>query len=405
MPESPHALAEVELLPGVPAALARLTRAGIRLAIATNQPAAAKGEASVEALDAIHEAVVRAAESAGARIESSHVCRHRAEDGCTCRKPLPGLLREALAAAPGATAARAWMVGDRATDVLAGRAVGFRTALLGASLFPGDAERLRGEGAEPSFRGTDLQAFVDHLLERFVPAPSTIKLFSDTADLASLLEAAKNPKIAGFTTNTTLMRKAGVSDYTGFAKQVLAHVTDRPVSFEVFADDFQGMASQARLIASFATNIYVKIPITNTRGESSLPLVKDLAVNAGIKLNVTALCTLDQVRGAVDALSGGAPAIVSVFAGRIADTGRDPVPVMREARAIIDASRARAELLWASPREILNVLQAEEAGAHIITLLPELLKKLELFGKDLDEYSLETVQMFHNDAKAAGYTL
>ena len=405
LPESPHTLAEVELLPGVPAALARLTQAGIRLAIATNQPAAAKGEAGVEALDAIHATIVRTAESAGGRIESSHVCRHRAEDGCTCRKPRPGLLREALVAAPGASAARSWMVGDRATDVLAGRAVGFHTALLGASLFPGDAERLSLEGAEPSFRGTDLQAFVDHLLERFVPAPSTIKLFSDGADLASLLETAKNPRIAGFTTNTTLMRKSGVKDYTGFAKQVLAHITDRPISFEVFADEFEAMASQARLIAAWAKNIYVKIPITNTRGESSLALVKDLSVNAGVKLNVTALCSLDQVRGAVGALAGGAPAIISVFAGRIADTGRDPVPLMREARAIIDASGARAELLWASPREVLNVLQAEEAGAHIITLLPELLKKLELFGKDLGEYSLETVQMFHDDAKAAGYTL
>jgi len=405
VPESPHTLAEVELLPGVPLALARLTRAGVRLAIATNQPAAAKGEASGEVLDAIHAAIVRAAESAGGRIASSHVCRHRAEDACTCRKPRPGLLREALVAAPGSSAARAWMVGDRATDVLAGRAVQFRTALLGASLFPGDDARLRAEGAEPSFRGNDLQAFVDHLLDHFVPAPPAIKLFSDGADLASLLEMAKNPRIAGFTTNTTLMRKAGVSDYVAFAKQVLAHVADRPISFEVVADEFEQMATQARLIASWGENVYVKIPITNTRGESSLPLVRELSVNAGVHVNVTALCALDQVRGVTEALAGGAPAVISVFAGRIADTGRDPVPLMREARAIIDASRARAELLWASPREILNVLQAEEAGAHIITVPPDMLKKLDLFGKDLAEYSLETVRMFHDDARAAGYTL
>jgi len=405
LPESPHTLDEVELLPGAAAALARLTRAGVRIAIATNQPAAAKGQTSREVLDAIHETIVRAAEAEGGRIESSHVCYHRAEDGCTCRKPLPGLLREALVAVPGSSAEAAWMVGDRATDVLAGRAAHFRTALLGASLFPGDDERLRAEGAEPSFRGNNLMAFVDHLLERFVPAPSTIKLFSDGADLASLLEMAKNPKIAGFTTNPTLMRKAGLSYYVAFAKQVLEHITDRPISFEVFADEFDQMASQARLIASWAKNVYVKVPITNTRGESSLPLVKELSVKGGVQLNVKALCTLDQVRGCADALVGGAPAVISVFAGRIADTGRDPAPLMREARAIIDASRAPAELLWASPRELLNIVQAEEAGAHIITVPPDMLKKLVLFGKDLAEYSLETVKMFHNDAKAAGYTL
>jgi len=403
--ESPHTLGEVELLPGVAEAVARLTQAGVRLAIATNQPAAAKGEVSPELLDAIHQAIVRAAEAAGGRIESSHLCRHRAEDGCSCRKPRPGLLCEALLARPGASAELAWMVGDRATDVLAGRAVGFRTALVGASLFPADAELLRAEGAEPSFRGNDLPAFVDHLLERAVPAPTPIKLFSDGADLASLLEMAKNPKISGFTTNPTLMRKAGISDYVAFAKQVLEHIQDRPISFEVFADEFDQMASQARLIAAWAKNVYVKIPITNTRGESSLPLVKELSVNGRVQVNVTAICTLEQVRGVSQALVGGAPAVISVFAGRVADTGRDPVPHMREARAILDASRADAELLWASPRELLNILQAEQAGAHIITVPPDMLKKLSLFGKDLGEYSLETVKMFHNDAQAAGYTL
>jgi len=235
--------------------------------------------------------------------------------------------------------------------------------------------------------------------------PTPIKLFSDGADLASLLEMAKNPKIAGFTTNPTLMRKAGISDYVAFAKQVLEHIKDRPISFEVFADEFDQMASQARLIAAWAKNVYVKIPITNTRGESSLPLVKELSVNARVQVNVTAICTLEQVRGVSQALVGGAPAVISVFAGRVADTGRDPVPHMREARAIVDASQASAELLWASPRELLNIVQAEEAGAHIITVPPDMLKKLSLFGKDLGEYSLDTVKMFHNDAQAAGYTL
>ena len=233
----------------------------------------------------------------------------------------------------------------------------------------------------------------------------SIKLYSDGADLASLLEMAKNPQISGFTTNPTLMRKAGVSDYAAFARQVLAEIKDRPISFEVFADEFAEMAKQARLIAGWASNVYVKIPITNTRGESSAELVHDLSVNARVQLNVTALCTLEQVHQTTQALRGGAPAVVSVFAGRIADTGRDPVPLMKAARAICDASGASAELLWASPRELLNIVQAEQAGAHIITVPPDMLKKMALFGKSLAEYSLETVRMFYGDAAAAGYKL
>jgi transaldolase len=232
----------------------------------------------------------------------------------------------------------------------------------------------------------------------------TIKLFSDGADLASLLEMAKDRRVSGFTTNPTLMRKAGIEDYGAFARQVLAAIADRPISFEVFADDFPEMARQAKELASWGANVYVKVPITNTRGESALPLVRELALG-GVKLNVTALCTLEQVHGTAQALRGGAPAIISVFAGRIADTGRDPVPLMQAARALCDASGAPVELLWASPRELLNILQAEAAGAHIITVPPDMLRKMDLFGKGLAEYSLETVQMFRRDAVAAGYKL
>jgi len=236
-------------------------------------------------------------------------------------------------------------------------------------------------------------------------AMESIKLFSDGADLASLLEMAKNPRISGFTTNPTLMRKAGIKDYEAFAHQVLAEIKDRPISFEVFADEFGEMATQAKKIAAWGSNVYVKVPITNTRGESSVELVRDLSVNGRVQLNVTALCTLEQVHHTTQALRGGAPAVVSVFAGRIADTGRDPVALMKAARAICDASGASAELLWASPRELLNIVQAEQAGAHIITVPPDMLKKMALFGKSLAEYSLETVRMFHSDAVAAGYTL
>ncbi|HXU62615.1 MAG TPA: transaldolase, partial [Polyangia bacterium] len=196
----------------------------------------------------------------------------------------------------------------------------------------------------------------------------------------------------------------GISDYRGFAKEVLAAIRDKPISFEVFADDIPEMRRQARDIASWGNNVYVKIPVTNTKRESTESLVRELAAG-GVKLNVTAICTLDQVRDVARALAGGAPSVVSVFAGRIADTGRDPIPLMKEALQICRASAPSAELLWASPRELLNIVQAAEIGCDIITVTPDLLKKLELVGKDLGEFSLETVKMFHADAQAAGFKL
>jgi len=237
-----------------------------------------------------------------------------------------------------------------------------------------------------------------------IPSLDRIKIFADGASLPSMLEAARDPKIAGFTTNPTLMRKAGISDYRAFAKEVLAAIKDRPISFEVFADEFPEMKRQALEIATWGQNVYVKIPITNTKRASAAPLVKELA-GAGVKLNVTAICTLDQVRETAQALKGGAPSVVSVFAGRIADTGRDPVPLMKEALGICRAAGSGVELLWASPRELLNIIQAAEVGCDIITVTPDLLKKLELVGKDLAEFSLETVQMFYKDATAAGFKL
>jgi transaldolase len=238
-------------------------------------------------------------------------------------------------------------------------------------------------------------------------APSSlerIKIFADGASVPSILESAKDPRIAGFTTNPTLMRKDGVTDYRAFAKAVLAHVTAKPISFEVFADEFPEMKRQALEIKTWGDNVYVKIPITNTRGQSAVPLVRELA-QSGVKVNVTAICTLDQVRETAAALKGGAPSVISVFAGRVADTGRDPVPHMREALGLCRAADSKIELLWASPRELLNIVQAAEVGCDIITVTPDLLKKLSLVGKDLGAYSLETVQMFFRDAQAAGYEL
>ena len=230
-----------------------------------------------------------------------------------------------------------------------------------------------------------------------------VKLFADGADLAGIKEMAANPAIKGFTTNPTLMRKAGVSDYKAFALQALQVVRGRPISFEVFADEFGEMGKQAHEIASWGKNIYVKIPVTNTKGEFSGPLVERLT-RAGIQVNVTALTTVDQVKRVADRLAPETPAIISVFAGRIADTGRDPVPIMAEAVKIMK-KKPKSELIWASPRELLNIFQADAVGCHIITATNDILKKLPLIGKDLDAYSLETVEMFHKDAKAAGYSI
>ena len=230
-----------------------------------------------------------------------------------------------------------------------------------------------------------------------------VKLFADGADLSGIKEMALNPEIAGFTTNPTLMRKAGVVDYKSFAKEVLKIVPNKPVSFEVFADDFPTMERQALEIASWGKNVNVKIPVTNTKGEFCGALVKKLS-DAGVQVNVTALMTLDQVQRVTDALNPNTAAIISVFAGRIADTGRDPVPVMARSVEIMKA-KPKSELIWASPRELLNIFQAEEVGCHIITATNDILKKLSLFHKDLDLFSLETVEMFYKDAQAAGFNI
>lgn len=230
-----------------------------------------------------------------------------------------------------------------------------------------------------------------------------VKLFADGADLATMCQMAAKPHIKGLTTNPTLMRVAGVEDYRTFSHAVLAEIKDKPISFEVFSDDFDEMAAQALEIASWGENVFVKIPVTNTRGESAAPLISRLT-EQNVRLNVTALMTLEQVREVTGALRPGVPSFVSVFAGRIADTGRDPVPLMAEAVSIVNAL-PQSELIWASPRELLNVFQADEIGCHVITATSDILKKLDLVGKDLSEYSLDTVKMFYNDALAAGFSL
>ena len=230
-----------------------------------------------------------------------------------------------------------------------------------------------------------------------------VKIFADGADKASMLEMYQKPFVKGLTTNPTLMKKAGIADYAAFCKDILRSISDKSLSFEVFSDDFAEMERQALEIASWGNNVYVKIPVTNTKKETCYQLVKKLAAKK-VKLNVTALMTLDQVQDVVNALDPNVPSYVSVFAGRIADTGIDPVPVMSKAVDILKTAPA-SELIWASPRELLNIFQADEIGCHVITVTPDIIKKLSLVGYDLHEYSLDTVKMFYSDALSAGYKL
>jgi transaldolase len=230
-----------------------------------------------------------------------------------------------------------------------------------------------------------------------------IKIFADGADFDQIMALTKNPNVQGFTTNPTLMRKAGITDYEGFARKVLAAIPDRPVSFEVFADDLPSMIEQGRQIASWGPNANVKVPVTNTEGVFTGPVVKDLA-DAGVILNVTAIMTPAQVKQIAACLNPKVGSIISVFAGRVADTGRDPIPLMKVCLAAL-RGHPKAEVLWASPRELLNIFQADEMGCHIITVTADVLAKLSLVGKNLEEYSLETVKMFRKDAVAAGFSI
>lgn len=243
----------------------------------------------------------------------------------------------------------------------------------------------------------DLQVFDGDLTKL------NVKIFADGADLDAIVRVSMEPWVSGITTNPTLMRKAGVTHYEDFGRAVLEKVPHLPVSLEVFSDEFPEMHRQARQIASWGDNVYVKIPVTDTKGASAAGLVRSLS-EEGVKLNVTALMTPGQVRTVADSLAAGVPAIVSVFAGRVADTGRDPVPLMRECLRQLNGHEG-AELLWASPREVLNLVQADEVGCHIITMTHDLLAKVNGIGRDLEEFSLDTVKMFHDDARAAGYRI
>jgi transaldolase len=405
-PRPPGSLAEVEILPGVEEALRRLRSRGLPLIVVTNQPDVARGTQQRSVVEEINRSLARRL-----GLTAVYTCYHDNADDCTCRKPRAGMLVRA-AEEHGIDLGSSYMVGDRWGDVAAGAAAGCRTFLI-------DMPYSQCHRCSPDYKVANLAEAAEVILSQAstieldfsersqMDAPDVkklrVRIFADGADRAGMLDMARRPFIAGLTTNPTLMRKAGVSDYRAFARDLLSVIRDKPVSFEVFCDDFSEMERQAREIASWGDNVYVKIPVTNCQGEASYALVRRLA-KAGVKQNVTALTTLSQVRDVSAALGGATDSYISVFAGRVADTGRDPVPIMA---AAVEAMQPfpNQQLIWASPRELLNIFQADAIGCHIITVTNDLLKKLELVGKDLAEYSLETVKMFYHDAKAAGYTL
>jgi transaldolase len=405
-PYPPASVAELAVPAAVPALVQRLKDAGFVTVCVTNQPDVARGRQSRAVADALNDAVGRAA-----GLDALLVCYHDDKDGCRCRKPAPGMLTEA-AERLHLDLRSSVMVGDRWRDVEAGRRAGCRTVFIDyryledspmppadttvRSLAEGVTWILGDSGQGPS----ESAARADR-----APSPDDlrIKLFADGADKAAMLDMYRNPRIQGFTTNPTLMRKAGIADYAAFAREIVDAIPDRPISFEVFSDEFDEMERQAATIRAWGDAVYVKIPITNTRQDSAIPLIGRLA-RAGVKLNITAVMTLAQVRDVCQALAGGPPAVVSVFAGRIADTGRDPVPLMAAARELTRMT-PNVELLWASPRELLNIFQADAIGCDIITATNDILKKLDLVGRDLGSFSLDTVKMFRDDALKAGFTL
>jgi len=397
VPQSPRAIDEVVLTTGADDALNALRRRGFRLVVVTNQPDIARGKMSRDIAYRINGHIC-----SQLPIDAAEMCEHDDADGCDCRKPRPGMITRA-AGRDGIALSESFVVGDRWRDIEAGRRAGCRTILVG----DGYGESLR---SPPDIAVATLGEAVEWILAQGQEQTAVknvgelnVRIFADGADKSGMLEMYRHPFIKGFTTNPTLMRKAGIVKYEGFARDVLAAIPDRPISFEVFADEFDEMERQARRIATWGQHVSVKIPITNTRRESAVPLVRKLSQD-GIALNVTAMFTLEQVQAVADAVRGGAPCFVSVFAGRIADTGRDPVPLMAAAVEKLKAT-PNAELIWASPRELLNIFHADQVGCHVITVTNDILKKLPLVGKDLVDYSLETVKMFYEDGKAAGYEL
>lgn len=404
-PFPPGSPAELIVSAGAKNALAALRAEGFALICVTNQPDVARGMTPLATVEAIHARL-----RAELPLDDIIVCPHDDADACSCRKPKPGLVYEG-ARRLGIDSAGSYLVGDRWRDIEAGAAARCHTVLIDR----GYAER--ESSVSPEARVTTIaeaaawiiadarRPMNDSASAQFATSIEElrIKLFADGAHLDGISKLAANPFIAGFTTNPTLMRKAGITDYAAFGRAALAIVGDRPISFEVFADEPREMLRHARELAAWAPNVYVKVPVTDTSGVSMAAVVRELTAE-GVRLNVTALMTERQVSDVCASLAGTPGAYVSVFAGRIADTGRDPIPMMQR-NAKVCGQVLNIELIWASPRELLNVFQADAAGVHVITATHDILAKLELVGKDLDAYSRETVIMFYKDAMAAGFSL
>jgi transaldolase len=402
-PYPPRNLGELRIAGGAVEACRQLRQYGLLLVGVSNQPDVARGTLERETLDAINTEIQRRL-----GLDALLVCPHDDADNCDCRKPLPGLLVLASRMFQ-IDLRRSVMVGDRWRDVEAGRRAGCGTIFV-------DHDFSEPKPVHPDAVVRGLEEAVPYILTMTGRTGSArgqqegsplealrVEIFADGADRNVIVELARNPIIKGFTTNPTLIRAAGINDYERFARDVVAAVPDMPISFEVFADDFPEMERQALRIAKWGDNVFTKIPVTNTRGALTEPVVRSLR-ERGVKLNVTALFTADQVRWVSHALGDGPPCFISVFAGRIADSGCDPLPIMRESLEVM-AQHPNQRLIWASPREVLNVIQADAIGCHVITVTVDLLKKLSNIGKGLDQFSLETVRMFHDDATAAGFSL
>lgn len=404
-PFPPASPAELVICKGAKLALRELRAAGFKLVCITNQPDIARGTTSVAEVDAINDLLWTELP-----LDEIIVCPHDDADSCSCRKPKAGMLEDG-ARRLGTSTRGNYLVGDRWRDIEAGARAGCRTVLVDRGYHerqsdtPPDARVVDIADAATWIIADIRRSMTFNIAKPLVSsvADLAIKLFADGADIAGIATLAANPKIAGFTTNPTLMRKAGITDYRAFGKAALEVVGNRPISFEVFADESREMLRQARELASWGTNVYVKIPVTDTAGNMTESVVRELT-SEGVRLNITALMTEKQVESVCSMLAGTPGAFVSVFAGRVADTGRDPIPLMSR-NATICETVPNVELIWASPRELLNVFQADASGVHIITATNDILAKLALVGKDLLEYSRETVAMFYNDASAAGFSL
>ena len=389
-PYPPGSFADLVVAPGVEQGCKALREAGFLLIGITNQPDVPRGITQKSTVEQINGYLTTLLS-----MDSIRVCYHDNADECECRKPKPGLILEA-AHERGIDLAASFMVGDRWKDVEAGTRAGCSTVLI-------DNRYAEPNKSRPTYTVNSFREAVEVILMNARIAKMKTKIFADGADREGILALYRQPYIKGFTTNPTLMRKAGINDYAGFAKSILKEVPDRPFSFEVFADDMGEMERQAMIISQWGSNVYVKIPITNTKGESTKDVIRKLSAR-GLKLNITAMMTLQQVRDILPCFKGSPSSYVSIFAGRIADTACDPVGLMKEAVELLRPNPA-LELIWASPRELLNIFQAEEIGCQIITVTHDILKKLELVGKDLDEYSLDTVKMFYEDGQKSGFTL